>query len=237
MSAHRVLGVAQGASQRQIKEAFRMAAKEWHPDVHQGAAKKLAEERFKQIQQAYQALQDGAGGSDSRHTAAPARHRPSSSARDAHWGSQQAGRPGYDPFRTSGYTTSRAYDSAAQAATQRVEDRRTRTWLGCLAAFGVGLGVIVLTSKQNHEARESGQSVDAYYNQATRRWEPATKAMMRDPLLSTMVHLKPKEDVHQPTRASQRARLKSVTSQTRTLDGRKPADAFKSRQAGSRHGP
>ncbi len=52
---YRVLGVERGASEAEIKRAFRKLAQQYHPDVSQepGAA-----ERFKEINEAYQVLSD-----------------------------------------------------------------------------------------------------------------------------------------------------------------------------------
>ena len=50
-----VLGVERGASDAEIKRAFRRLAQQWHPDVNQDPA---AAERFKEINEAYQVLSD-----------------------------------------------------------------------------------------------------------------------------------------------------------------------------------
>ena len=50
-----ILGVGRGATDAEIKRAFRRLAQQWHPDVNQDAA---ADARFKEINQAYQVLSD-----------------------------------------------------------------------------------------------------------------------------------------------------------------------------------
>src|SRR3954464_5754261 len=64
---YEVLGVSKDASQDEIKKAYRELARKWHPDRNPDDAQ--AEERFKEIQQAYDVLSDaekrkqyGAGG-------------------------------------------------------------------------------------------------------------------------------------------------------------------------------
>lgn len=51
-----VLGVTRSASADEIKGAYRKLSKEWHPDKHKGD--KAAEDRFKEINQAYEILGD-----------------------------------------------------------------------------------------------------------------------------------------------------------------------------------
>jgi len=53
------LGVARSASAEEIKKAYRKLALQWHPDRHPEAKKRLeAEQRFKQISEAYEVLSD-----------------------------------------------------------------------------------------------------------------------------------------------------------------------------------
>ncbi len=54
---YKVLGVGKNASDEEIKKAYRKLARQYHPDRNQGD--KQAEERFKEISQAYDVLSDG----------------------------------------------------------------------------------------------------------------------------------------------------------------------------------
>ena len=53
---YETLGLARGASEQDIKSAFRRLAKDCHPDRHPGD--KTAEQKFKELGEAYEALRD-----------------------------------------------------------------------------------------------------------------------------------------------------------------------------------
>src|SRR5581483_6848189 len=51
-----VLGVGRGASEKELRSAYRKLARKYHPDVNPGD--KAGEARFKEINQAYEVLSD-----------------------------------------------------------------------------------------------------------------------------------------------------------------------------------
>lgn len=53
---YQILGVARDADEKQIKAAYRKKARQHHPDVNKGDAS--AEERFKELNEAYEVLKD-----------------------------------------------------------------------------------------------------------------------------------------------------------------------------------
>lgn len=55
---YEILGIGREATEKEIKTAYRKLAREWHPDLHSGKDKEAAEEKFKQINEAYEVLSD-----------------------------------------------------------------------------------------------------------------------------------------------------------------------------------
>lgn len=55
---YQTLGVDRNATEQEIKAAYRKLARKWHPDLHYGKEKREAEEKFKQINEAYEVLKD-----------------------------------------------------------------------------------------------------------------------------------------------------------------------------------
>src|SRR5882762_970517 len=53
---YEVLGIKRGASDDEIKKAYRKLARKFHPDLNPGD--KASEEQFKQLQEAYDVLSD-----------------------------------------------------------------------------------------------------------------------------------------------------------------------------------
>lgn len=64
MNPYEVLGIKEGASKEEIKAAYREQVKKYHPDKHQdNPLNDLAEEKMQEVNEAYDMLMNGGGGS------------------------------------------------------------------------------------------------------------------------------------------------------------------------------
>ena len=64
MNPYEVLGVKQGASQEEIKSAYRRLVKQYHPDQYvNNPLKDLAQEKLAEINKAYEMLRNSEGNS------------------------------------------------------------------------------------------------------------------------------------------------------------------------------
>jgi molecular chaperone DnaJ len=107
MDLYIVLGVQQGASESEIKRAYRRLARRFHPDINPGD--QTAEERFREILEAYETLIDPA-----RRSRYDAGHRTAQAP-----GRQAAGFEGFD-FSTRGADYSATFgDLFAEVLTER----------------------------------------------------------------------------------------------------------------------
>lgn len=74
---YKVLGIKEGASQEEIKAAYREQVKKYHPDRYQeNPLQDLAEEKLREINEAYEYLTGGASGGRDGNTESSYRNSP-----------------------------------------------------------------------------------------------------------------------------------------------------------------
>lgn len=103
-----VLGISPGASQEEIKAAYRKLAKQYHPDLHPGDAAAAA--RMNEINQAYEALKNPGSANPWQETASSGYGQQT----DTGYGGAGSGyNPygGYTPYGYNPYTRTNPYGS------------------------------------------------------------------------------------------------------------------------------
>lgn len=91
---YELLGVAPGTSGRELKEAYRDLAKVWHPDrfSHDPRLQRKAQEKLKEINEAYERLTSGWGAARPRPNSAPYEPRATAAATTATTGKRKRSR-------------------------------------------------------------------------------------------------------------------------------------------------
>ena len=158
-----ILGVSKTAAEKDIKSAYRKLARKWHPDANPENTK-AAEEKFKDISEAYEVLGDSEKrkkydvlGSDWQRAASDAANQRTRQPNDFGAGRAGAGQPGagaqfsdfFDMFfnnvgRTPGAGPQPGSQRRTQAQPQRGEDLETTLDLTLAEAYSGGTKNVAL---------------------------------------------------------------------------------------------
>jgi len=154
---YKVLGVPPGASDDQIKTAYRRLAKQYHPDLHPGD--KEAARKMKEINEAYEMIKNPGAAGGSRGYAGGAASSGSGyggyGRRDPfgdfgefwNFGNSQQARDADSEMRAAAaYLNARHYQEALNVLRSIPENRRSGRWYyySSLAHAGLGLKIAAL---------------------------------------------------------------------------------------------
>jgi len=132
LEPYATLGIPRGASDRQVRDAYRRLAKRHHPDLH---PKGETDDRMRRINQAWEILSDPT--LRARYDEGSRRAGPPSAG---HW----AAAPRRAPVNTTSTTWNPAPGYPSRRPTPDVDDGG-RTWPWVFAAVALGMFVVIAT--------------------------------------------------------------------------------------------
>lgn len=133
---YEVLGVSRNASQEEIKKAYRELSRKYHPDSYvDNPLADLAEEKFKEVQEAYRQIMDGQSSSQS-HT------ESYSYGQSSYQNYQQDTSAGQVYADVRNMLNARRYYDALNVL--RPMGNRTAEWHYCYAVASLGIGNLSL---------------------------------------------------------------------------------------------
>lgn len=122
---YEVLGIARTASDEEIKKAYRAQCKRWHPDLNPNDPS--AEERFKEVQAAYDTITKGPSGGYAQPGYSSYNGQRTSYGQSSSYGHSSYSGFGFDPFGfgfgSYGYGSAQQ-DPQLQAAYSYITNRR-----------------------------------------------------------------------------------------------------------------
>ncbi len=172
---YEILGLQPGASQADVKQAYRMLAKTWHPDrfAHDPQLKQQAEERFKDINLAYQRLKDyQPGATPTAPTKAPSApsSRPSGvSSRPS--GAEKLYEQGAENVKAGRYKDALDdFSAAIRLNPHYAEAYRYRGFVHSLLGFELGAEADLKKAKELGLGQSQGDNLASEFTQQARKW-------------------------------------------------------------------
>lgn len=128
---YQVLGIDRNATDREVKKAYREKSRKYHPDSYQDESeKKWAEEKFREVQEAYQAIVNGTVNSQNTYQ----------------YGGQDAGYSEEDThlMAAMNYIRARRYNEAINVLNNMSERSARWYYFSSIANMGLGNNVVAL---------------------------------------------------------------------------------------------
>lgn len=174
---YEVLGVPRGASDDEIKKAYRTLSRKYHPDANiNNPNKAQAEERFKEVQQAYRQIQDeksgkyGYGGPDGAGSYGGFGGFGSFGGFGRAGGARQEDEGDLRLRAAANYIGSRHFREALNTLESIPEDSRTAQWYYLSAAANSGEGNNVIARQMAERACQMDPG-NAQYRQLKQQLE------------------------------------------------------------------
>lgn len=144
---YQVLGITRNASDEEIKKAYRALSRRYHPDANvNNPNKAAAEEKFKEVQQAYDQIM---------------KEKQQGSSYYGGFGSHHAGNGGYGANRDSiqlqaaaNYISNRCYAEALNVLNGMPEEERRAKWFYYSAIANQGVGNNITAKEHANRAVE-----------------------------------------------------------------------------------
>lgn len=149
-----VLGVTRGATDREIKKAYRTLSRKYHPDSYSDESQKnWAEEKFREVQEAYNQIVDERSGK----------------SRQSYGGSQDYTEEDQHLMAAMNYIRARRYNEAINVLNS-MENRSARWYyFSSYANLGLGNNVVAMDyAKKAVDMDPGNQEYQQYYQQLQR---------------------------------------------------------------------
>ncbi|SCP97588.1 DnaJ domain-containing protein [Anaerobium acetethylicum] len=132
---YQILGVSRNASEDEIKKAYRELSKKYHPDTNaNNPLAHLAEEKFKQIQEAYQQIIDGrANGGQGAY-----RYSSQSTSSQYNSGAYQSGEDSQKMSAAANYLNAGHYREALRVLSEISSHSAQWNYYSAIAQAGLG---------------------------------------------------------------------------------------------------
>lgn len=161
MDPYKVLGISPSATDDEVKKAYKTLAKKYHPDMHAGAPdQKMYEQKFKQVQEAYNVIMDQRqhGGSSYGSSYGGSYGSGYGGASGGYGGAGQSS----EYQAAANYLNTRRFREARTVLDSVTADKRTAHWYYLSALAHAGLGNNIAARQHAEQAMRMNPSQPEY---------------------------------------------------------------------------